>query len=440
MVSNVEWDPASLVEDTEVEVNFDDTEINVEIIPENKEVLVRKPSEMIKAQAATAAATETEARDLETPNVDHDTVLRHMNLCPDVDLVPAPSKEAWGVIPWPGIDPETSFSFDKQPRLEDHTGPSPSLILQALTMSNSNDAINLERLETIGDSFLKYAITTFLFCQYPNIHEGKLSHLRSKVVSNLNLYMLGQARGLGECMVATKFEPHDNWLPPCYHVPRELEMALIESGVPSSYWNMADLPGVQEMSMEEICSVLREKCGERVTGGTECSDKEIQSIPSFIPYNLLTQHSIPDKSIADCVEALIGAYLISCGPRGALLLMTWLGLEVLPKDDQGQPLGLQSPASPMIATPTISSPERHLSYLLDGFSKFEHMIGYVWREKAYLLQAFSHASFYPNRLTDCYQRLEFLGDAVLDYLITRHLYEVSVIMIIISYILSTPCI
>ena len=115
---------------------------------------------MIKAQAATAAATENEARDLETPNVDHDTVLRHMNLCPDVDLVPATSKEAWGVIPWPGIDPETSFSFDKQPRLEDHTGPSPSLILQALTMSNSNDAINLERLETIGDSFLKYAITT----------------------------------------------------------------------------------------------------------------------------------------------------------------------------------------------------------------------------------------------------------------------------------------
>jgi len=47
----------------------------------------------------------------------------------------------------------------------------------------------------------------------------------------------------------------------------------------------------------------------------------------------MTQHSIPDKSLADCVEALIGAYLIACGPRGALLFMSWLGINVLPKHE-----------------------------------------------------------------------------------------------------------
>lgn len=76
-----------------------------------------------------------------------------------------------------------AFSFDYQPKLSSHTGPSPCVLLQALTMSNANDGLNLERLETIGDSFLKYAITTYLFCTFENIHEGKLSHLRSRQVN-----------------------------------------------------------------------------------------------------------------------------------------------------------------------------------------------------------------------------------------------------------------
>ena len=82
-----------------------------------------------------------------------------------------------------GEDSSGGFSFDFQPDLEEHPGPSPALVLQSLTMSNSNDAINLERLETIGDSFLKYAITAYLYCAHPDLHEGRLSHMRSKQVS-----------------------------------------------------------------------------------------------------------------------------------------------------------------------------------------------------------------------------------------------------------------
>ena len=97
-----------------------------------------------------------------------------------------------------------------------------------------------------------------------------------------------------------------------------------------------------------------------------------------------------------------GAYLISCGPRGALLLMTWLGIAVLPPDNSK----LTPPPSPLLSPSmskyvlnhnwccsicvltlyTVSRPEKHLLYLLDGFNKFEHMIGYVWRDKCFLLQ------------------------------------------------------
>ena len=150
-----------------------------------------------------------------------------------------------------------------------------------------------ERLETIGDSFLKYAVTSYLYCTHPNIHEGKLSHLRSQQVSNLNLYRLGQKKKLGELMVATKFEPHDNWLPPCYHVPKEFEQALINSGVPSTHWNMAEMPALSECNPDQISNLIQERNNDQP------NKKDIETLPSFVPYNLLTQHSIPDKSIGN---------------------------------------------------------------------------------------------------------------------------------------------
>ena len=57
---------------------------------------------------------------------------------------------------------------------------------------------------------------------------------------------------------------------------------------------------------------------------TEASD-------GLIPYNLQTQHSLADKSIADVVESLIGCYLTTCSQRAALMFMAWLGLNVLPE-------------------------------------------------------------------------------------------------------------
>ncbi|XP_045525418.1 endoribonuclease Dcr-1 [Pieris brassicae] len=354
------------------------------------------------------------------------------------------------------------FDFDYQPSLEGHPGPSPSVILQALTMSNANDGINLERLETIGDSFLKFAITAYLYCAHPAVHEGKLSHMRSKQVSNLNLYRLGRNKRLGARMIASKFEPHDNWLPPCHKPPHTMQ------------------PGHDQDEGEKKVPIDNTGC--------------------FIPYNLITQHSIPDKSIADCVEALIGAYLLECGPRGALLFMSWLGIRVLPchlldlpldhpyvqrqnyqattsveekppqktfeplssdsesccsSDEEGapdsqpppedwswtgRPVGslrpyrdaagkwvqpvfgeLKAPPSPLLRY--IEDPEGELEQMLSGYEELEKTLQYRFRDRSLLLQALTHASHQKNRLTDCYQRLEFLGDAILDYLITRHLYE-----------------
>jgi endoribonuclease Dicer len=96
---------------------------------------------------------------------------------------------------------------------ESHPGPSPALLLQALTLSNAGDGFDLERLETVGDSFLKQAVTVYIYCTYTQVHEGKLSFFRSKIVSNYNLYKLGKRKSLGDYLISTKFEPFENWIP-----------------------------------------------------------------------------------------------------------------------------------------------------------------------------------------------------------------------------------
>ena len=57
--------------------------------------------------------------------------------------------------------------------------------------------------------------------------------------------------------------------------------------------------------------------------------------------------------------------------------------------------------------------------------KVEEILGYHFNERSFLLQALTHASYTSNELTESYERLEFLGDAVLDYLVTTHIFSSS---------------
>ena len=80
----------------------------------------------------------------------------------------------------------------------------------------------------------------------------------------------------------------------------------------------------------------------------------------------------------------------------------------------------------------MNNPEEELQRLLDGYDVFERRIGYKFRDRSYLLQSLTHASYSPNRLTDCYQRLEFLGDAVLGKENVIHFCHIPVLLYIFS--------
>ncbi|XP_042800139.1 endoribonuclease Dicer isoform X1 [Panthera leo] len=432
-------------------------------------------------------------------------------------------------------------------------GPNPGLILQALTLSNASDGFNLERLEMLGDSFLKHAITTYLFCTYPDAHEGRLSYMRSKKVSNCNLYRLGKKKGLPSRMVVSIFDPPVNWLPPGYvvnqdksntdkwekdemtkdcmlangkldqdfeeddeegedltwKVPKEdaddeddfleydqehikfIDNMLMGSGAfvkkislsplsatDSAYeWKMpkkaslgsmpfsSDFEDFDYSSWDAMCYLDPSKAVEEddfVVGFWNPSEENcgVDTGKQSISYDLHTEQCIADKSIADCVEALLGCYLTSCGERAAQLFLCSLGLKVLPvikRTDREKAMcparenfnGQQKALSGSRAAASVAGPrssvlkdleygclkipprcmfdhpdaDKTLNHLISGFENFEKKINYRFKNKAYLLQAFTHASYHYNTITDCYQRLEFLGDAILDYLITKHLYE-----------------
>ncbi|KAK5856936.1 hypothetical protein PBY51_010214 [Eleginops maclovinus] len=442
-------------------------------------------------------------------------------------------------------------------------GPNPGLILQALTLSNASDGFNLERLEMLGDSFLKHAITTYLFCTYPDAHEGRLSYMRSKKVSNCNLYRLGKKKGLPSRMVVSIFDPPVNWLPPGYVVNQdksitdildseEVKEELLANGQsgtdfdeddeeaeeceeveeeeeegeglilkeePKDEVNMEDDleyykehikfidnmllgsgafgkkislssfppsitpatasassptvespyewkppkkplhptaahyppepapsgPSAEEFdysSWDAMCYLDPSKAGEEddfVVGFWNPSEENCGAElgKQSISYDLHTEQCIADKSIADCVEALLGCYLTSCGERAAQMFLCSLGLKVLPLE-RGALTGGVVPSGQIntldlnygwLKIPPRSRLDHHpdadgtLNHLISGFENFERKINYTFQNKTYLLQAFTHASYHYNTITDCYQRLEFLGDAILDYLITKHLYE-----------------
>ena len=61
--------------------------------------------------------------------------------------------------------------------------------------------------------------------------------------------------------------------------------------------------------------------------------------------------------------------------------------------------------------------------LLFDAQKIEKLIGYTFKDKSLLKTAFTHSSFANEHKVDSNERLEFLGDSVLGYAVTKKLYD-----------------
>ena len=57
------------------------------------------------------------------------------------------------------------------------------------------------------------------------------------------------------------------------------------------------------------------------------------------------------------------------------------------------------------------------------YSKIEKIIGYTFKDKSLLKTAFTHSSYANEHRCKSNERLEFFGDSVLGYVVTRKLYN-----------------
>ena len=115
--------------------------------------------------------------------------------------------------------------------------------------------------------------------------------------------------------------------------------------------------------------------------------------------------------LADVVESLIGAAYLHGGIDSGYECAKFfdLGLKWTPMSNRISTL--------LSRVESIDNYPPQLSYV-------EHMLGYKFKRKMLLIEALTHASYEEKNIrTPSYERMEFLGDSVLDMVVTDFLYQ-----------------
>ncbi|CAH2084703.1 unnamed protein product [Euphydryas editha] len=326
----------------------------------------------------------------------------------------APSAPSAAILP-----PPLKYN-DKISLLSKRSSRGPELrdILAALTTINSHDTFNLERAETLGDSFLKFAASLYLFHKFPALDEGQLTNIKSRLIGNRNLYYAGERVNLGGRMKVEQLSPRSDFVVPGFFAPPEVADFIEKHHIRPTFMIGMQFPAADALrgalSPESRASVAR-----RVAECDRVAEREPAGRAQNAMQCYVRAQAVPDKSVADCVEALIGTYLLSGGIMSAIDFLEWI--QVIPPEDNIKQF-LNKKVSTVITERKAT--EQEINWLLNNCQgEIEKIINYKFKDPAFLLEALSHASYIRNRHTRSYERLEFLGDAILDFLITSHIFE-----------------
>lgn len=288
-------------------------------------------------------------------------------------------------------------------------GPSPVEIMSTLTTIYAKDTFNLERLETLGDSFLKYIVSLYLFEKFKDESEGTLTIRKCEFIGNDNLFRCGVNKNIPGRIKVRPFVAADNFITPSYCVPRKLQKIIYQEEI-----SMNILDEFKFTKTEQYSGKLSSDCDELLMKKIKNWPKKIDAWEKSEVDNFIGGQIINDKFVADCVEALVGIYLQKMGLEGAKKVLQWFGVL---ENDQEEMI-IDAPTSFRIFGNGRWSAEHVVK-----MNYIENTVGYCFKNREYLLQALTHSSYKNQSVTEDYQSLEFIGDAVIDFLITLYIFD-----------------
>jgi dsRNA-specific ribonuclease len=233
------------------------------------------------------------------------------------------------------------------------------LIIQAMSPSKGGEDQDYQRLEFLGDCCLKLIASVHLMAAHALSAESYLTGKKGKIVCNGFLARATMAAGLDRFIITKRFTGK-NWTP-------QFAGDILRA---ANQGEASESNNAKDLSKTTLCS---------------------------------------SKLLADVIESLIGvSYLTGGFPRAFTCIQT-----LLPQEHW----------TPIPEANTILYENAPTDFTPTNFSTVERLLGHTFSKKLLILEALTHASYTATRtIVRSYERLEFLGDAVLDYIVSKQVY------------------
>ncbi|KIP10639.1 hypothetical protein PHLGIDRAFT_494339 [Phlebiopsis gigantea 11061_1 CR5-6] len=251
-------------------------------------------------------------------------------------------------------------------------------LLEAVTPSATQVERNYERLELLGDTLLKNITSMYYFVTMPTKREGALNGARAQAVCNKALHANALAAGIPPWIQSKSFVPKI-WTP--YIVKEE----------------KGDVSGSMEVDPPADGKPAR---GPRKSKQQKRQDE-------------VDVQWLGDKTVADVVEALIGAAFHNGGIETVLQVMYTLQFKmpgIRCYDD------FWLTYKPHMSSYKASLPAKTVNSI-------KAITGYDFPVPAILAEALTHGSLTAGNQVSSYDRLEFLGDSILDFHVVWYIFQ-----------------